>query len=336
MKCTIVIHGGAGVISKETDPNPYYDALKRIISTSYQFAVELDGKCSPVDVVEFAVKLLEDEPLFNAGRGAVLTADGTHELEASIMDGVTLKCGAVSKVNNVKNPVSLARAVMERTKHNYLVGDDVLNKLADEAQLDKVDSSYFTTERRVQQLQMAIQQAGIFLDHSLHIASDQSHHLNSLDTSENSSSVFEDQPGGTGTVGCVCMLNGQVAAATSTGGLTNKLSGRIGDTPITGAGNYAHHLTGAFSGTGTGEDFMRHVATHDAHCRMLYGGSTLHEAVQQTVFNVLPNDCGGIIAVDSSGAYTMPFNTLGMFRAVATSQVHQQVGILEELMSIIP
>jgi beta-aspartyl-peptidase (threonine type) len=254
-KCTIVIHGGAGVIDRTVDPAPYYKALGDIIASSAEFAQSTNGRVvTAVDVVEFAVKLLEDEPLFNAGVGAVLTADHTHELEASIMDGTTLKCGAASLIRTVRNPVSVARAVMQHTKHNYLIGNDAAERLAHKYGLECVDPSYFTTERRKYQLKVAKQHEAVFLDHSLPSSAGDSTPIVPQDLEPTLSDTQtipqlpldaqKVEPGGTGTVGCVCMLNGQVAAATSTGGLTNKLPGRVGDTPIAGAGNYAHHLTG--------------------------------------------------------------------------------------------
>jgi beta-aspartyl-peptidase (threonine type) len=265
--CTIVIHGGAGVIDKSVNKEPYIAALSHIISAAADFATSSSegSVITALDVVEYAVKLLEDEPLFNAGVGAVLTSAGTHELEASIMDGTTLKCGAASLVQTVKNPVSVARAVMELTKHNYLVGDEAAARIADARGLARVRNEEFCTERRKYQLEVAKQRASVALDHSLPM-SDPSNcsrltpgspnsptdTATTVDTDDALSSIASPlsldaqrvEPGGTGTVGCVCMLNGQVAAATSTGGLTNKMPGRVGDTPITGAGNFAHHLSG--------------------------------------------------------------------------------------------
>lgn len=301
-----VIHGGAGVMSKEMDGTPYYAALKRIVRDTYNFAST--DNTSAVDIVEFAVKLLEDEPLFNAGCGAVYTSEGVHELEASIMNGINLECGAASLITCVKNPISVARLVMEKTIHNYVIGPSV-EKLAAHHGLEQVTQEYYHTEKRKEQLLEAQKLAIVCGDH--------------LDNGQ-------DIGSSKGTVGCVCMKNGHVAAATSTGGMTNKRPGRVGDTPIIGAGTYADDRTCAVSGTGHGEVFMKHVAAHDVSSSMKKLKMGLLDAVKSTVYDTLPADSGGIIAVDPAGNFAMEFNCSGMFRGMCGSDGQGCVGIWEE------
>ena len=216
-------------------------------------------ECSALDAVEYGVKLLEDEILFNAGRGSVYAANGKHELESSIMNGKDLKCGAVSLATNIRNPVSLARQIMQSTPHNYIIGDEV-ERIARESGLELVENSYFDCEKRLKQFETARARDAIALDHNV---SDNGNVQNQLRE--------QGSKDKTGTVGCVCMLDGNIAAATSTGGMTNKLSGRIGDSPIIGAGTYADNETCAVSCTGIGEEFMRYVAAYDISARMRYG-----------------------------------------------------------------
>jgi beta-aspartyl-peptidase (threonine type) len=317
----IVIHGGAGQIPKEVEPRPYYDALKRIIIETAEFAAKLS--VTALDVVEFAVILLENEELFNAGRGAVFSADETHELEASIMDGRTLKAGAVSMVKTIKNPISLARAVMEQTPHIFLADQHTLEILADKIGLQRVDNEYFSTEKRRDQWHRAKKRKQISLDHDL-----EKPDPNRKPLSFESSVV--DMPGSTGTVGCVCYLGGHVAAATSTGGLTNKMAGRVGDSPLIGAGTYASDKTAAISTTGKGEEFIRHVASYDVSARMDIGKLSLKEAAKETIHKVMPALSGGLIGVNTKGEYVMEFNTPGMMRATCDSNGQCLMGLWEE------
>jgi beta-aspartyl-peptidase (threonine type) len=313
---TVLIHGGAGVIKKDAGGGvEHMNALTRIITQIHTFCKTNNNEIQAIDVVEYGVKLLEDEPLFNAGKGAVYTCQGTHELEASIMDGKDLSCGATSLVNTIKNPISLARIVMEHTPHVYVIGSSAI-ELAEQYGLEKVESSYYSTLTRYQHLLDAQAAQGIFNDH---------------DDLNNKSKGL---PTGTGTVGCVCMFQGHVAAATSTGGMTNKMCGRIGDTPIIGAGTYANDNTCAISATGKGELFMKHVVGHDISARMEYTQCSLHDSVRATVFSKLPSDSGGVIAVNRLGEFSMEFNTPGMFRAVCTENGLCQVGIWEDVKMI--
>jgi L-asparaginase / beta-aspartyl-peptidase len=319
---SIAIHGGAGVISKDqTDPKPFYDALRRVIQSITQFAQESKEniEITAVDVAEFAVRLLEDEELFNAGKGSVFTSDETHELEASIMNGTTLDCGAVSLLRTTRNPISAARKVMENTEHIYLIGPGA-ESLAEKSGLAQVEQSYFSTERRRQHLQVARAQDKALVDH------------------DPSSSTASETPSKTGTVGCVCFYKSHLAAATSTGGMTNKLSGRVGDTPIIGAGTYANDKTCAISATGRGEDFIRHVVAYDISARMEYAGCSLQEACRGTVHDKLPSGSGGVIAVDRTGNICFDWNSGGMFRASVVEReggnLDMGIGIWEETIAI--
>jgi L-asparaginase / beta-aspartyl-peptidase len=325
MEFSIGLHGGAGVISKdETDPQPFYDALSRIIQRTTQFALDswaLDKTAT--DIVEFAVTLLEDEELFNAGKGSVFASNETHEMEASIMDGSTLECGAVSLLRSTKNPISAARAVMEYTEHVYLAGIGA-EDLAQRHGLAQVDPAYFATDRRRQHLRLAKIQEKCLVDH---------------DTPVGPSTEF---PSKTGTVGCVCFYKGHLAAATSTGGMTNKLPGRIGDSPLIGIGNYANDRTCAISATGRGELFIRHVVAYDISARMDYGGCSLEDACRGTIHDKLPAGSGGVVAVDKAGNLCFEWNSGGMFRASATKRLEgtaeraleMTVGIWEESICI--
>lgn len=328
MSFSIAIHGGAGVISKtDTDSTVYLKSLEQINDLIFKFAEESlpnDG-IQAIDIVEFGVRLLEDEELFNAGRGAVFTSHATHELEASIMDGQTLKCGAASLITLMKNPVSVARVIMEDTPHIYMVGSEA-EKVAINRGLEQVPSSYFSTARRLQHLRDAQATNSIINDHDSGTPFPSSPHIPAL-------------PTGTGTVGCVCFYKNHVAAATSTGGMTNKSPGRIGDTPIIGAGNYANDATCAVSATGKGEVFIQHVVGYDISAQMLYGGGSLEAACMHTVHNALPTGSGGVIAVDKTGNISLVFNSLGMFRgyckvtfdSCGSPMVEKGVGIWEDI-----
>ncbi len=259
----------------------------------------LEAGGSSLDAVEAAVCELENYPLFNAGRGAVFTHEGKVELDAAIMDGHSLKAGAVTFVKNVKNPVKLARLVMERTEHILLAGEGA-NQFAEEMGVETESDEYFFTEHRWLQLQRAISSGRVTLDHSL-----------------SGSDRFTTGPlvRPIGTVGAVaCDKKGYLAAATSTGGMTNKKFGRIGDTPIVGAGTYADDKC-AVSCTGHGEYFMLGVAAYDVAARMKYKGLSLEDAARETIDNIRTmNGEGGLIAVDGNGNVTLPFNSEGMYR----------------------
>ena len=285
----------------------YNDALQRILRAAQQLLA--DGG-SALDAVSLAVDLLEDCPLFNAGQGAVFTHHETHELDAAVMDGATLRAGAVACVSRIRRPLRAARAVMEHSEHVMLVAAGA-EAFAEELGLEMVLPSYFSTDTRRAQLRHALDTDATLLDH------------------DGASLVFRTSAGpiapldeGTklGTVGAVALdEHGNLAAASSTGGMTNKRPGRIGDTPLIGAGTYADNRTAAISCTGTGEMFIRIAAAYDICARMAYAGQSLDAAAQDVVMNVLPTlgGRGGLIAVDAQGNLSLPFNTEGMYRGYA-------------------
>ncbi len=264
-----------------------------------------DGGTS-LDAVEAVVKLLEDDPHFNAGKGAVFNANSGHELDASIMDGRNKACGAVAGVTNVKNPISLARLVMTDTPHVLLVGPGA-EKFALEKNVELVRPDYFDTPATLKRWREFQQQK--------EKDSEQALRLIELDTGSY-----------LGTVGCVALdSNGNLAAATSTGGLTNKKYGRIGDSPILGAGTYADNATCAVSCTGVGEQFIRNAVAFDVSARIKYLGHDVQRAVSDILSHQLQPGEGGIIAVDKNGKITMQFNTAGMARAAADSTGRNEV-----------
>ncbi|MGB3774999.1 MAG: isoaspartyl peptidase/L-asparaginase [Leeuwenhoekiella sp.] len=306
---SIAIHGGAGTLLKgqmtpEKESN-YKKTLEKALNIGYEV---LKSGNSSTDAVAAAVQVLEDSPLFNAGKGSVFTADGTHEMDAAIMEGKTLQAGAVSLVTGIKNPILLARDVMEKSEHVFLAGSGAMN-FAKSLGYSLEDADYFYDELRYQQWQELKGTTDFQLDHSK--------------SKENKESKF-------GTVGAVaCDQNGNLAAATSTGGMTNKNWGRIGDTAITGAGNYANNTTCAVSCTGSGEFFIRGVVAYDVSCLMEYKGFSLADATTEVVHNRLIKikGDGGLIAVDAKGNVALPFNTEGMYRAMRTSAGQSSIAI---------
>ncbi len=309
MKATpvIAIHGGAGTIAA-TDAaaaQPYHDALRDIVASAQALLL---GGASALDVACHAVELLEDCALFNAGHGAVFTHAATHELDAAVMDGASLSAGAVAGVSRIRRPVRAARAVLEDGAH-VLLGGAGAEAFARERGLEMVEPSYFSTEARRRQLQQALAAQQVTLDHD---------------------GAPLDEGRKFGTVGAVVLdLVGHLAAATSTGGMTNKRVGRIGDSPLIGAGTYADDRTAAVSCTGNGEMFIRAVAAHDVCARMRYGGQSLEDAANAVVLEALPaiDGRGGLIAVGRHGHLCMPFNTEGMYRAFARDADAPQTAI---------
>jgi len=314
-KIALAVHGGAGAILRSfitADLEAEYrggleDALKA------GWAILQSGGPA-LDAVEAAVVSLEDFPLFNAGRGAVFTHDGKNELDAAIMNGRTLDAGAVAFVKNVKNPVRLARLVMERTNHILLAGPGA-NEFARETGVDLADDDYFFTEHRYEQLLRAREDCIVQLDHA----------AGQPDLADAAGSVIDNtvllhtsKP--IGTVGAVaCDGNGFLAAATSTGGMTNKKFGRVGDTPIIGAGNYADNVC-AVSCTGHGEYFMIGVTAYDVAARMKYKNLTLEAASREAIEHLTDiKGEGGLIAVDANGNVALPFNSEGMYRGWVTA-----------------
>lgn len=302
----IAIHGGAGTLSRAhisaEQERAYHAALQQVLLAGQ--AVLAQGGTAMEAVCE-AVRLLEDCPLFNAGHGAVFTAEATHELDAAVMDGTTLAAGAVAGVSRIRNPVQAARAVMQNGQHVLMVAEGA-ERMAQEAGLATVEPSYFSTPARHAQLLAAqARQAGVVLDHDGAVAL---------------AGRAIDEGRKMGTVGAVALdAHGHLAAATSTGGMTNKLPGRLGDSPLIGCGTYADDRTAAVSCTGHGESFIRVAAAHDVCARMAYGGASLESATQAVVHEALPavQGTGGLIAVDRQGNVCLPFNTEGMYRGIA-------------------
>ena len=292
----LALHGGAGDAAGGADPRAHRAAMREIAQEGQQWLAE--GR-SALDVVERMVMRLEECPLFNAGIGAVLNRDGAPELDAAIMDGRDRACGAVAGVSRVKSPVQLARAVMEKSPHVLFMGVGA-EALARELGIAEVTPDYFVTEERFRQLKDAHRRNVIALDHD---------------------HAFEPPAdaggGGFGTVGAVARdRDGHLAAATSTGGLTNKHPGRIGDTPIPGAGTFADDTTVALSCTGTGESFIRAGFGHHVHARMAYSSFSLEQACAEALDRVRHyQGRGGCIAVDHAGNVALPFNSKVMFRA---------------------
>lgn len=313
MTPVVVIHGGAGAISRSAmsaeREREYHDALRAILTSAQAV---LAGGGSALDAVSAAVVGLEDCPLFNAGHGAVYTSDETHELDAAIMDGATLRAGAIADVHHVRNPVLLARRVMEHSRHVFFVGEGA-ERFAQANGIAMVARDYFSTAARLEQLRRVRREnpEAAVLDHdgqSL-VANRQPAPADPLDADRKF-----------GTVGAVALdAAGNLAAATSTGGITNKQVGRVGDAPIIGAGTYANNATCAVSCTGTGEMYIRMVAAYDVSARMQYAGATLAEAANAVMFEALPSigGKGGLIAVDGQGNIALPFNTEGMYRGFA-------------------
>jgi L-asparaginase / beta-aspartyl-peptidase len=258
----------------------------------------LKKKESSLDAVEQVIRFLEDHPHFNAGRGACFNHLGKHELDASIMDGSNKACGAVAVVRTVKNPISLARLVMTKTRHVLLIGDGA-EQFADEMKVTRVVNEWFDTNKQLEKLKQA---------------------------QEREKARQPDTTKKMGTVGCVALdQQGNLAAGTSTGGITNKRWGRIGDSPIIGAGTYADNATVAISCTGTGEEFIRHSIAHEVSVRVGYKGETLSVAVDHVLRKILKPDDGGLIALSKSGEIVMDFTTDGMARAAADSSGKREI-----------
>ena len=301
----LLIHGGAGVIPRDTPQQKveeYKQGLKIALENGFKI---LNEGGTAIDAVMESVVEFENNPLFNAGRGAVYTARETHEMDAAIMDGRDLNSGAACTIQHVRHPVKLARKIMENSPHLLLSGEGA-EAFARQHHMEFVKNSFFDDEIRFQQLVKARQMNAIVRDHDM------------------------DMVKPMGTVGAVALdVHGDLAAATSTGGTTNKFCGRVGDTPILGAGNYADNRTCAVSCTGFGEEFMTKLAAYDLHSRMIYKGLSLEEAAQEVVFGNLDPDSGGLIAVDTHGNFTLPFNTPGMFRGGRTASSDAMVKIWE-------
>lgn len=305
-KISIAIHGGAGTILRSEmsaeKEMAYKEALQEALDAGYT-VLEKGG--TALDAVEQAVVSLENCPLFNAAKGSVFNALGGHEMDASIMEGKTKLAGAVCGVHNIKNPVALARQVMQQTEHVLLMGEGAMD-FAATIGFPFIDDDYFYDDYRYNQWLKIKDSEKFQLDHS----------------------DIKDKK--FGTVGAVALdIHGNIAAATSTGGMTNKKFGRVGDSPIIGAGTYANNLTCAVSCTGSGEYFLRGVVAYDVSCLMEYKGMSLEDACNEVIHHRLQSigGDGGLIAADANGNITLAFNTEGMYRAAKNNTGYEEVSI---------
>jgi beta-aspartyl-peptidase (threonine type) len=319
----IVIHGGAGTIKKENMTpeleKQYNEKLTEAVKAGHSI---LKNGGTAMDAVEASIRIMEDSPLFNSGKGAVFTHDGINSLDASFMDGKTLNAGGVAGSTIVKNPISLARKVMTDSEHVLLSGagaDDFAKSLT-ASNIEIVENSYFYTENRFQSLQRVLEQEienQKQNENQKQAATEnkkcKQQHLADLEILD---PFIKDSK--YGTVGCVALdKNGNIAAGTSTGGMTNKKYGRIGDSPIIGSGTYANNATCGVSSTGHGEYFIRAQVAYDISALMEYGGMTLEQATEKVIQEKLKNlgGTGGVVALDHLGNISMEFNTPGMYRA---------------------
>jgi len=318
-KFVIVIHGGAGTILKSQMTPEKEKAYQQGLNDALQKGYEVLSKGgTALDAVEATIEVMEDNPLFNAGKGSVFTHEGKNEMDAAIMDGKMLKAGAVAGVTNIKNPITAARAVMDKSGHVMMAGKGA-EQFAAQQGCTIVDPSYFFTEDRWRALQKAK-------------ADDSVQHFQ-RDTSKSFLKQPENKDYKYGTVGCVALdVYGNLAAGTSTGGMTNKKFGRIGDSPIIGAGTYANNSTCAISCTGYGEYFMRLVMAKSVSDRMELAHETLQQAADEMIMHRLGElgGDGGLIAVDKDGNIAMPFNTTGMYRGYMTSDGKKEIRIYKE------
>jgi L-asparaginase / beta-aspartyl-peptidase len=314
VRWAIVLHGGAGTIDRDR-PAEEIQACKHGLVEALDRGKRIlrDGGTS-LAAVETVIRSLEDNPLFNAGRGAVFTHDGEHELDASIMEGRSLGCGAVAGVRTVKNPISLARLVMEKPRHVLLSGDGA-DRFAAEMGVEQVPQEYFSTDRRRQQLKKAL---------------DREAESGNKQTQQDLGAKLTDAQK-YGTVGCVALdVHGNITAGTSTGGRTNKMPGRVGDSPVIGAGTYANNSTCGLSATGAGEEFIRHAVTAQISLLMEHGGFSLQDAAEFVLKNRLHAGDGGIIGIDWQGRIVSVYTTAGMYRASANADGRNEVKIWDE------
>lgn len=314
----IVIHGGAGTILKENMTDSLEAAYKEVLEEAIRTGHDiLANGGTAIEAIQRTINVMEDSPLFNAGKGAVFTNEGRNELDAAIMDGETLNAGAIAGVTTVKNPINLAFEVMENSPHVLLAGKGA-EQFAKERNLEIVDPEYFYTENRHQSLQRIKETEKTQLDH------------------DDQKTAFLDpfiKDSKFGTVGAVALdKNGNIAAGTSTGGMTNKKWNRIGDVPIIGAGTYANNATCAVSATGWGEYFIRGVVAYDISALMEYRKMSLQKAASRVIQEKLTElgGEGGIIAIDNKGNIAMEFNSAGMYRAAMNKDGELTIGIYKE------
>ncbi|ADR21557.1 isoaspartyl peptidase [Marivirga tractuosa] len=297
-KFVLAIHGGAGTILKKNmtpeKEEAYHEALREALEAGEDI---LNKKGTAIEAVAVAVSAMEDSPLFNAGKGSVYSNSGKNEMEASIMEGAKLRAGAIAGVRNIKNPIQLAKSILFDDDFVYLIGKGA-EEYGDNRKLEKAADEYFQTRFREEQWLAAKGEGKVLLDH--------------------------DADKKFGTVGAVALdIDGNLAAATSTGGLTNKKYGRIGDSSVIGSGTYANNNTCAISCTGYGEFFLRAIVAYDVSCLMEYKGLSLKDACEQVVMKklVAMKGEGGLIALDAAGNYDFSFNSEGMYRGVVGSDL---------------
>ncbi len=313
-KLGFIIHGGAGVINRQSmtpeKEKAYRDKLAEVVMAGYK---ALQAGKSSLDAVELAIRMMEDSPLFNAGKGAVFTNEGKNELDSSIMDGKTLAAGAVAGLHHVKNPITLARAVMEKSPHVMMFGDGA-EKFAKEQKIEIVDEKYFFTQERYDALQLVLKEEK---DKVEKVEKAKGENVKPSVSSADLSASREPR-NRFGTVGAVALdRNGNLAAGTSTGGMTNKKYGRVGDAPIIGAGTYANNDTAGISATGWGEYFIRLGVARDISALMEYRALPIQNAADLVIKTKLQNlgGDGGVIAMDKFGNMAISFNSEGMYRA---------------------
>ena len=345
----LVIHGGAGTITRQNmtpeKEKAYKETLTKALQTGYDI---LKKGGTSLDAVEATVRVMEDSPLFNAGKGAVFTHEGKNEMDAAIMNGQTLEAGAVASVQTIKNPITLARRVMDSSPHVMMVGRGA-EEFAKTKNVETADPAYFYTETRWNGLQKAIKEEKMELDHNNNSPSGaggkagdktpENHNNNSPSgaggkgAGGKKTSLIFDEGRKYGTVGaCALDLFGNLAAATSTGGMTNKRYGRVGDAPIIGSGTYANNATCAVSATGHGEFFIRSVVAYDVSALMEYKKMSLKTAANEVVMKKLVKikGEGGIIALDRQGNVAMPFNSEGMYRGFVKTDGKIEVAIYKD------
>jgi beta-aspartyl-peptidase (threonine type) len=312
----IVIHGGAGGIKREyfteEQQEAYSNKLQEALDAGYSV---LENEGIALDAIQAAINVMENSPLFNAGKGAVYNSEGNQEMDASIMDGKTLNSGAVAGVNHIKNPILAARIVMDSSKHVMLSGKGA-ELMVEKFGIEMVDSSYFFTQKRLNQLKKIQGKEKTELDHTAFLIKNE---------------LIDDHK--YGTVGAVALdKNGNIAAGTSTGGMTNKKYGRIGDSPIIGAGTYANNSTCGISSTGTGEFFIRTVAAHEVSNLIQYKKSNPKDALHEVLFNQIGKlgGEGGMILLDKNADVYWDFNSTGMFRAFKKSSGESKIEMFEK------
>ncbi len=313
----LLIHGGAGTILKKNmspeKEKAYRAALSEVLQKGYD-TLEKGG--TALDAVEIVIRMMEDSPLFNAGKGSVFTSDGKNEMDAAVMNGADLKAGSVAGVHTIKNPISAARAVMEKSQHVMMIGSGA-EKFAQQQKLEIVDTAYFFDQNRWDQLQKIKKSEKQQLDHS----------------GDTTGMLLPHKDSKFGTVGAVALDKyGNLAAGTSTGGMTNKKYGRVGDAPIIGAGTYANNNSCAVSATGHGEYFIRYTVAHDIAALVEYKGLNVKQAAEEVVMKKLlkAGGEGGVIVLDAKGNFAMPFNTEGMYRGYMLRGKTPQVMIYKD------